>query len=118
MTRGPDLSISPETFDPERSLDGEGNLRSSSVNSISFVFGRRSTHTWVLDDQLLTHTHQTFLTLIVCKVCLDLCFADKSITVVIATILYCFEVGKAKNSNVGIGPAVDFDGLIKFGRES
>ena len=76
-------------------------------------------HTWVLDDQLLTHTHQTFLTLIVCKVCLDLCFADKSITVVIATILYCFEVGKAKNSNeMEIGPTVDFDGLIRFGRES
>lgn len=107
MTRDPDLYPSPDTFDPERFLDDEGNLKNSGTDSIPFGFGRRSAH--------LPCSPKTFSTLIVYRICPGLYFAENSIWIAIATILYCFEIKKAKDENgVEIEPVVNFDGFIRF----
>ena len=44
MTKDPDLYPAPDTFDPERFLDDEGNLKDSDADSAPFGFGRRSAY--------------------------------------------------------------------------
>jgi len=81
--------------------------------------GPRALH--VLDNKPnhpLANAHQTFLTLIVCRICPGRYYADNSIWIAIATILYCFEIKKAKGENdVEVEPVVDFDGFIWFVRK-
>ncbi|KAF9652600.1 cytochrome P450 [Thelephora ganbajun] len=87
MTRDQGLYPSPDIFDPERFLDDEGNLGSSGTDNIPFGFGRR--------------------------ICPGLYFAENSIWIAVATILYCFEIKKTKDANgVEIEPVVDFDGFV------
>jgi hypothetical protein len=62
--------------------------------------------------------HRTLLTFIVYRICPGLHFAENSIWIAIATILYCFEIKKARDENgVEIEPVIDFDGFIRFVRQ-
>lgn len=52
--------------------------------------------------------------LIVCGICPDLHFADNSFRIAATTILYCFEIRKAKNEDgMEIEPVVGFDGFVR-----
>jgi len=54
----------------------------------------------------------------VCRICPGLYFAENSIWIAIATILYCFEIKKARDENdVEIEPVIDFDGFIRSVQE-
>lgn len=75
----------------------------------------------VLDNKpvhFLVDTRETFLTLIVCRFCPGLYFAESSIWLAIATVLYCFEIKKARDENdVEIEPVIDFDAFIRSVRK-
>lgn len=60
------------------------------------------------------HIYQVFLVLIVHRTCPGLHFAENSIRIAVAAILYCFEIRKTKGEDsMEIEPVVDFDDSIR-----
>lgn len=114
MLQDPTVFPEPTEFRPERYLNEDGALkeleRHEDPSIIGFGFGRR--YVWSpprksqLCLQLSGPSH---------RICPGMFFAMNSIFIGIATMLYVFDISKAKDDQgKDVQPEVDFRGFIRY----
>lgn len=112
MLQDPAVFPEPTEFRPERYLNQDGTLRElerhEDPSIIGFGFGRRyvlePTYKFQLRLQLSGPSH---------RICPGMFFAMNSIFIGIATMLYVFDISKARDEN-GNDILPDFRGFIRY----
>jgi len=110
-------SVYPDPFEfrPERYLDENGKLRqlerAADPAIAAFGFGRRLVLFKIHSEAAKADS----CAISFCRICPGLFLADNSIFIAIATMLYVFNISKAKDQDgVEITPAVEYDGFIRY----
>lgn len=103
----------PQCFRPERYLDETGALkrlnRNEDPSAAAFGYGRRLGFSLYYIPLLRYLTSNSY------RICPGLYLAENSVFLAIATILYIFNISKAKDENgVEIVPPVEYDGFIRY----